>query len=199
MIERIVIDVLNDTEFVDVSVHWVGGFVSHHQVQRPILKYDQLRDFELLLNRLRELRETNRTAAQIADQLNQDGFYSPGKRPFNKAVVRQLLSRLGIVSECPATVVLGPNEWWARQLAKTLSMPYSTLQHWIVRGWVQFRRTPDRGFRIFWADENELERLRQLYRHTKAHHRGPSATKIATTECLQSGAKKSKKKSATNK
>lgn len=177
LIDRIVVNVQNDTEFVDVSIYWEGGFDSHHQVQRPVLKYEQLRDYDLLVNRLRELREAHYSAAQIAEQLNQDGFYTPQIRPFNKAVVRQLLSRLRIVSEHPANVEFGPDEWWSRQLGKELGMPYSTLQHWINRGWVKFRKTPDAGFRILWADQKELERLRRLYEYTKSRNRGPSSAK----------------------
>jgi DNA invertase Pin-like site-specific DNA recombinase len=174
LVDRVVVHVEGDTEYVDLTIHWAGGFVSQHQVRRPVATYGQLRDFDHLVERLRELQGAGSSAAQIADQLNQEGFYSPKQRsPFNKALVRQLLSRLGLSSERPGTVVLGPHEWWASDLARELQIPPTTLQRWIRRGWLQTRRSPLRGFRILWADCEEFKRLEQLRAYTKAHAKGP--------------------------
>ena len=180
LIDHVVINVQHNTEYVDLTIHWVGGFVSQHQILRPV-SYGQLRDLDHLVHRLRELSDACQSADQIANQLNQEGFSPPRLRSlFSKAVVRQLLSRFGMARERPATVVLGPDEWWASGLAKKLHLPSSTLQHWILRGWVQYRQSPGRRFRILWADHDELHRLEQLYVYAKTHHRGPFPAVLTT-------------------
>ena len=65
--------------FVDVAIHWRGGFVSQHEVVRPVKSYEKLRDFDKLMDRIVVLRGEGRTSAQIAECLNREGF-SPPKR-----------------------------------------------------------------------------------------------------------------------
>ncbi len=48
-------------------------------------------------------------------------------------------------------------------LSQRLSIPHATLQYWRRKGWVHARQLrPDGGRWIFWADADELERLRRL-------------------------------------
>ncbi len=68
---------------------------------------------------------------------------------------------------------LGPEEWWAREVAERLAMPPSSLVNWIERGLVRARKECGGWQRwIVWADAAELERLR-AYRHRDiaAEHR----------------------------
>ena len=64
----------------------------------------------------------------------------------------------------PATVVrLGEHEWWPGELAARLGMSLDGLRRWMRVGWVHTRRLPDsRGRWVVWADDEEVERLRQL-------------------------------------
>lgn len=176
LIDRVTLNVENNSEDVGMAIHWVGGFVSQHQVRRAVREYEQLRDFDRLVGRIRELQNAGSSAAQIAEQLNQEGFH-PARQcsKFSKPVIRQLVSRLGLGAETPKTIVLGPDEWWTSSLAKKLQLPVGTLQQWVVRGWVRYRRSSVRGFRILWADASEIKRLKQLRTYVEAHHRGPPA------------------------
>jgi hypothetical protein len=174
LIDRVVIDVRGDTEYVDVTIHWVGGFVSRHEVIRPVSEYGQLRDYELLVRRIRELHAAGYTSVQITEQVNREGFRSPRKRAaYDKVVIRGLMKRLGLPGETPKAVALEPDEWWERKLAQELRMPRETLHWWVLRGWVRFRRSRVHGFRILWADAEELGRLRRLraYAETAKHRR----------------------------
>ena len=45
LIERVEVAVQGETEWSDVVIHWAGGFVSRHEVRRPVRRLDQLRDF----------------------------------------------------------------------------------------------------------------------------------------------------------
>jgi DNA invertase Pin-like site-specific DNA recombinase len=181
LIDRVVLGVQGDTEYVDVTIHWAGGFVSQHQVLRPVRKYGQLRDFDLLVKRIRELQGDGHSNAEIANQLNQEGFQPPrNAQAYSKELIHQLVSRLGIPGESPQTIVLGPDEWWESDLARQMRMPQRTIHNWVLNGWVQYRRSPMRGFYILCVDAKELQRLERLRAQTKVQHKGPYPPKLTT-------------------
>lgn len=164
IVERVVVHVRCDREFVDVTIRWAGGYESHHEIVRPVATYAQLRDFEQLMNRVVELREAGHTAPRIAERLNAEGFYPPKRRgQFTKPVVYQLLKRRALIgNERAHYELLGADEWWLTDLARELQMSYLKLGDWANRGWVHCRKTPVQGYRILWADEDEVTRLREL-------------------------------------
>jgi DNA invertase Pin-like site-specific DNA recombinase len=181
LVERIVVQVQGNTEHVDVKIHWVGGFVSQHQIERPVAEYHQMRDYDRLVERLRELREAKHTAAEIANRLNQEGFHPTGRRTtFCAMTVRQLLSRWQLSGERHESVVLGPDEWWLSDLARKLTVSYATVRRWITRRWVNCRRSPQHGYHLLWADADELERLRRLRDHGRSYPKIPSPPALTT-------------------
>src|SRR5262249_10090712 len=93
-----------------------GGIERRHTIRRPVQKYEQLSNCQLLRARIRDLRQTGATAAAIAARLNAEGFQPPrGSVPFKEHVVQQYLvreglSRPGVYGRFDA-VELGPHEW----------------------------------------------------------------------------------------
>jgi hypothetical protein len=170
LVEQVVVAVSCDnSQRVDVTIHWNGGFASRCALARPVARYDQLDNYAHLLARILDLRGQRRTAAQIAEQLNREGFHPPKRRAtFNVGIIRQLLSRQGRFGRRPKVVesyALGPDEWWFTDLARHLRMPNPTLYSWLRRGWVHARQLPvAKGRWILWADAEELDRLRRLRR-----------------------------------
>jgi hypothetical protein len=168
LVERVVVAVQGESELVDVSVEWAGGYASQHQLIRSVARYEQLRHYQELLARAVELRDAGRTTAQIAEQLNREGWRPPKRRAtFNGPMVRALLSRRAQPGPRPrpadAASLLGPHEWWFTDLAQRLDMPHPTLYSWLRRGWVHSRQLPGaQGRWILWADEEELDRLKRL-------------------------------------
>ena len=168
VIDRVTVTVQGDSERVDVTIHWAGGFESQHELTRPVARYDQLTDYHRLVARILELNEEGHTSGQIAAVLNQEGFRPPKRRStYNKAMVRQLLSRnfRGKVrsERSDDANPLKSDEWFLADLAHELNMPTTTLHNWVRRGWVESRKLNDRrGHWVLWADEDELRRLRQL-------------------------------------
>jgi DNA invertase Pin-like site-specific DNA recombinase len=97
VVERVVVQVRQDSEYVEATIHWQGGFTSQHELVRPVGCYDQLRDFKPLMERLVQLHRDGQRSPQIADTLNREGFHPPKLgTPFTSAMVRQLLSRHGL-------------------------------------------------------------------------------------------------------
>lgn len=168
LVEKAVVTVLGSSELVDVSVEWVGGYASQHQLIRSVARYEQLYHYQELLTRAVELRAAGRTTKQIAAELNREGWRPPKRRTtFNGPMVRALLSRCTTPGPRPrsadAASLLRPHEWWFGDLARRLEMPHPTLYSWLRRGWVHARQLPGaQGRWILWADAEELDRLKRL-------------------------------------
>ena len=170
LVEKVVVHVKNDSEYVDVTIHWQGGFTSQHEVVRPVRSYEQLRDFDKLMDRIATLRDEGHTAAQIADSLNREGFIPPKRcGEFSPELVRQLLSRRGLANEKTYADQLGPHEWWLPKLAEAIPVSAGKLADWARRGWLHSRKTPAQRLWVLWADKPELKRLRKL---AALSHRG---------------------------
>jgi hypothetical protein len=181
LIDRVVVGVQGNTEFVDVTIHWAGGFVSQHQIERPVAEYQQMRDYDRLVERLRELQETGHTAAQMAERLNQEGFHPTGRRKaFCAMTVRQLLSRWQLSGERHERVSLGSDEWWLSDLARRVKVSAATVRRWIARRWVHCRRSPKHGYHLLWADAEELERLGRLRDHGRMYPKSPTPPALTT-------------------
>ena len=125
LVERVVVTLDPRNEDTAATIHWIGGFESRHDFARPVRSYEQLADGDLLMKRLVELREAGKTAEQTADILNAEGFapINPNKK-FNREIVRKLLLMLGLFGELNDDSLLAPGEWWVRDLADEVEMPW---------------------------------------------------------------------------
>ena len=56
LIERITVTVDGTSERVDVALRWSGGFVSQHELSRPVRSYQQMAESDQLRRRLIELK-----------------------------------------------------------------------------------------------------------------------------------------------
>ena len=183
LIESVIVSVTGDTQHVDMSIHWAGGFTSHHALVRPVARYVQLDNYQQLMARILDLREQRLTAAQIAEQLNEEGYRPPKRRPtFNGGMIRQLLWRRVRPTKRPRvdeSHVPDENEWWITDLVRHLQIPYVTIYSWLRRGWVHGRQLPVAGGRwIIWADPDELERLRRLHKCPRSWLNQPQAADL---------------------
>jgi hypothetical protein len=168
ILERVEVTIQGETEWADMAIHWSGGFVSRHATRRPVRRLEQLRDFSALMARVVELHGAGKTARQIADHLNREGF-RPAKRrqTFNSTMVRQMLSRKLRSGPRPRALTvespLRDHEWWLTDLARDLGIPQPTIHTWVARGWITARKLPGPcGRWILWADDQELDRLKRL-------------------------------------
>jgi len=147
LVERVEVAVQGETERVDVAISWAGGFMSRHELRRPVRRVEQLQDFALLMSRVRELQGIGKTSSEIAERLNIEGF-RPAKRreTFNAGMVRQLLSRQSRTGPRPKALTdespLREHEWWLTDLARELGMPQPTVHSWLRRGWIGARKLP---------------------------------------------------------
>jgi transposase-like protein len=168
VLEQVTVDVQGDSEQVEVTLHWAGGVQSQHQINRPVARYEQLSTYPTLLARIDQLRHDGMSFEHIAEHLNREGFYPPKRADrFNGGMIARLLSRQGLHGPRPRAMVeaavLEPHEYWLSDLARELNLPRITLYKWQRLGWVHSRKVVEALGRLaLWADNDELERLRQL-------------------------------------
>jgi hypothetical protein len=165
LVERIVVTVQGESEKVDVEIHWIGGHRTQTQRIRPVARLDQLSYYPELLARVANLHQQGLGRAQVAQQLNAEGW-RPAKRreTFTAAMVGSLLARQGLRASPlrPRSVVRKSDEWTRAELAYRLEMPEPTLYSWLRKGHLKARRDKGSGQWLIWADANELKRLRSL-------------------------------------
>jgi len=167
LIERAIVTVIDDSEQVNVAVHWAGGQCTHARITRPVARVEQLSNYPALLARVLSLHQDGLTCPAIAQQLNLEHWH-PAKRrqTFNGPMVASLLLRQGV--SVGASHRQAPwedrnaDEWTLNELAWQLQMPPVTVFSWLRKGWLQTRQVVRGGHRqwLVWADANELERLR---------------------------------------
>lgn len=164
LVDRVTVHIRCDSEYVDATIHWKGGYTSQHEFARPVSTYARQRDFNALMSHLAELRSAGHTAAGIAGALNAEGFRPPKRSgAFTVPVVYQLLKRRGLLGrERSHDHLLGAGEWWLVDLARTLGMSHQKLRDWARHGWLHSRRTPIQKNWILWADDEEIQRLKTL-------------------------------------
>lgn len=170
LIERILVSVIDNTEKVQIEIHWYGGHITQAWLDRPVAKLEQMAGYQAMLDRVKVLQFQGSSPAQIAETLNAEGWKPPKRRQtFNAPMVRCLLSRQGIrmgtqKQQHTATIPLAADEWTLKALAHELNMPEPTLYAWIKKGHVRARQIEvnTRSCWIITANQHELEQLRKL-------------------------------------
>jgi hypothetical protein len=172
VLERVEVTVPDGKERVEVTLRWVGGYESRHEVRRPVSSYRRLHDADVIKDRICELKHQGLSYAEVARRLNDEGHRGPSGREFTVAMVsfRWTRARAANRSSDPSPAAAGsgpaalPLLWRGKELADHLNVPPATLNTWRRRGWVLAQR----GRRwVYWANEAELARLTQLRRHPR--------------------------------
>ena len=175
LVEQVRIALIGTSEKVDIQVVWAGGHRTTAQISRPVACLTQLSYYPQLAERARELADAGLALAQIAYQLNTEGFRPPKRcQAFTASAVSDLLRVVGIQrSHIPARAhrpPLAQNEWWLRDLASHLGMSAITLDSWVRRGWATGYLHPVARLIVVQACPAEVERLRVLHQVPRGHH-----------------------------
>jgi hypothetical protein len=147
LLERVLVEVIGDSEQVRVECHWLGGTRTEHRIVRPVSSAKRLSTYPALVARAAGLREAGLDGSEIAEILNREGW-RPAKRcdAFTGSMVRNLLRAAHPhvpVSQLRRPVVeREPDEWTVPELARQLGLPQSTVYSWVLRG-----RLPSRSIR----------------------------------------------------
>ncbi len=170
IIDKVVITSQGATEHIDLTIHWKGGFVSQLAMIRRVQAYDQLRDFDAIMDQVRTGHAAGLLSAQIAEQLQQAGFRTINPEvPWDKYMVLALLRRSELLPGRTEKIELAQDEWLLADLAREMGIGCSQIRRWMKRRHVHWRQSPLRGYYILWADAEERERLRKLSAFTKTN------------------------------
>jgi hypothetical protein len=186
LIEQIEVGVQGETDQVEVTIRWIGGFVSRHVLVRAVQRYEQLADYARLRARIAELRVAGKSMAEVAECLNQDGYHPPKRAErFTSAMVAGFLAKGGRSGPRPqalsAAGLLQKGEWLLTDLARQLGMPSATLHRWRKVGWVQARKLPvPGGHWALWAEGAELKRLSRLRGYYRKRRDEPIPAELTT-------------------
>ncbi|MEY3760697.1 MAG: hypothetical protein RIR39_2188 [Pseudomonadota bacterium] len=169
LIERVLVTVIENTENVQVEVHWHGGHQTHALITRPVARLEQMSRYQPLMDRVKALHAQSHTAIEIAEKLNTEGWKPPKRRDtYNASMVRALLTRQGLSAGSPkqqhtTDICREADEWTMKELAQQLHMPEPTLYSWLCKGQVKGRqvKVASRSIWLLHADDIELERLRK--------------------------------------
>ena len=168
LIERIIVTVQNNTERVNVQIHWAGGHCTEARLIRPVAKLEQLSNYEALRLRITTLSSEGKPLTVIAQTLNNEGWRPPKRREtFTAAMVSGFLSKVHDLSRrrYAKNIQRETNEWTLEELAAKLAMSPITLYSWIKKGILMARLIIMQSKRKMWlirADDTELKRLKDL-------------------------------------
>jgi hypothetical protein len=96
LVERVVVHVRPDSQWTEVTISWQGGAATAHRIARSVSRYESLVGYDELMARITQLRKDGRTIAEVASQLNTEGFRTPRSgKGYTSTSVRKLLSRCG--------------------------------------------------------------------------------------------------------
>jgi DNA-binding NarL/FixJ family response regulator len=167
VIDRVVVSVQGDSEWVDASIHWAGGRVTSTTVRRPLRSAHQLSTFPELQAAVLALRHAGLCSRAIAEQLNAEGWRPPRRATFTRAMIDQLLARTrpDRVRRKVSVADLQPNERWLLDFAREVGVAPSRARHWLRAGHLRARQLGGRHGRwAVWADAAELARLKERAR-----------------------------------
>ncbi len=165
LIDHVAVEVIDNCERVRVSIHWAGGFESHHEIRKSVQRFDQLESASTIRAKVIAMKQSGACHQAVADALNGEGFRSTSGSEFTTPIIRFLCKRIraGGVDLNPVTVspsLLSANVWTLARLASHLGIKRETLSTWRRRGWVNADRNGQRW--LFHANAEELSRLRKL-------------------------------------
>lgn len=164
VIDRVVLEVLENSERVRVQVEWAGGAQTTHEIQKPVHDMSQLSYWPQVSQEIRRLASEGSSAGEIARRLHEKGWRLASRARFTEWRVCSLARRLRVrlhSSRPKDRSALGENEWWLSDLADELGMHKVSLLYWIRNGWVPARQS-ESGLWIVQADPDTLGRLRIL-------------------------------------
>jgi len=145
LLDRVTVEVEGESERVEVTLHWAGGFTSCHGLIRPVARYAQLSNYQPLRDRMDALRKAGCSFAEVAKHLNAEDFRPPKRTDhFTVAMLAALLSPRGpAIGRNLCEVHRGDHPTWHlvdERLARRPAKPLASVQGSARLDWSNHRR-----------------------------------------------------------
>ena len=135
LVKDITVERLTAPRQILLHVRWQGGACESIVVDRPLPIADRLRYSEELVEQVRRL-AIEKTDAEIADALNQQGCRSAKGKPFTQSMIAWVRYKHRI----PAPQFKRPEELTVAQVAEKFDVSSHVVYYWIERGVLRTRR-----------------------------------------------------------
>ena len=166
LIKDITVEKILNPKKLILHIRWQGGANEDIHCDLPRRIQDRIRYPKKFVSRIRELAR-DRTNAQIATVLNQEGLKSSTGKPFTPSMISWMRFKHGI----PSPRLKRPAELTVKEVAQKLDVSTGVVYYWIRNGYLEARRIQD-GY-PFWITlsaekEKELrDRIKASYRLKK--------------------------------
>jgi hypothetical protein len=181
LLQRVEVDVQNNSERVCIRLHWSGGFESAHEITRTVQQFDQLESYETLIDRVLELTLAGKRTPEVALILQSEGYRAPRHdKPISAMMVEKLLRNHRRCHRQLTDPDLEADQWRSGELANTLGIPEKRLKHWVTRGWATTIQRPFGRAWVIFADQREVERLQALARRQTGQGRPKPPEELRT-------------------
>ena len=146
VIDSIIVNIEDDTEWVEARIHWAGGQQTYTRFRRPVARIEQLSSYAAIRKTILELHDSGVHAPEIAGQLNEQGMRTVTGGSFTEQVIRTWVSRYGqvrtIKSPRPEDA-LREGEQLAADLVRQLDVNTTTVVRWVQQGRLDGRKQVD--------------------------------------------------------
>jgi DNA invertase Pin-like site-specific DNA recombinase len=139
VIKEVILDRKSVEGWVQIKINWQTGASSEHWIKRRVNGYKNYIDSEELQRRIRELNAEKKMDAEIAAQLNKEGFLSSQGKSFSGQLIQLLRKKWGILTIKINGVNFNPLRWpdgtySVAGAAQVLGVDKSTVFSWLKRG-----------------------------------------------------------------
>ena len=163
LLTQVDVDVQHNSEQVQVTLHWSGGYESVHRITRTVQQFQQMDGYQLLVDRALSLTLSGHSAPQVAALLADEGYRCPRHfKPISASMVNKLLSINEAANKQLTAPEISTHQWLVEDMAQELRIPEKRLKDWVTRGWATAIQRPHGRAWIIIADEQELARLQAL-------------------------------------
>ncbi|OWY72020.1 recombinase family protein [cyanobacterium TDX16] len=164
IIDKVVVNVEENTEWIEAHVAWSGGQQTYSRLRRPVARLQQLSNWSTIRQRVCELKDQRMATPKIAEQLNHEGFRTTHGEPFSAGSVQMWLSRYqrhaGTGLRQLENERLEQDEWIVSDLARHLDVNRQTIYVWIRKGRIVARQIGSKNG--LWVVKADAVRLREL-------------------------------------
>jgi DNA invertase Pin-like site-specific DNA recombinase len=146
-------------------IRWQGGLSTDVYVSLPLKIADRVRYPSALVQKIRDL-ALKSSDAQIADQLNQEGFSSAKGKRYTTTMIQGIRYRYQI----PIAPLKRAEEWTVQQIVKNFGVSKQVVYYWITHKVIQARRLNDGTPYWITLHPGDEAKLREWVRHSSRIH-----------------------------
>ena len=153
LLKQVTVTVQNNSQRVDIRLHWQGGYESVYETIRTVTLYPQMDNYRELMNRMLQLVLQGNRSPAVAAMLEQEGYRSPRhNKPISATMIGKLLRDDPASHRQLTDPHLSEHQWLISDLATAIGVTQKKLKEWVRCGWALADQRPFARVWLFWAD-----------------------------------------------